>query len=95
MFADLVTISLNECTEDLSDSNVTPDEMHICAKSETQIRRDTCGGDSGGPLQIQLNGNYYLIGVVSFGPPCGTTSLPAVYTRITSYMDWILENIIH
>ncbi|XP_065087116.1 melanization protease 1-like [Ochlerotatus camptorhynchus] len=95
MYAKLIIISLMECAEDLSDFNVVLNGMHICARSATDSIRDTCGGDSGGPLQIQLNGNYYLIGVVSFGPPCGRTLLPAVYTRITFYMDWILENIVH
>lgn len=95
MYAKLITTSLNECSQDLSDLNVKVNEMHICAKSSTDSIRDTCGGDSGGPLQIQLNGNYYLIGIVSFGPPCGRTLLPAVYTRITFYMDWILKNIVY
>lgn len=95
MSVELVTTSLEECTEDLRDIDVQLNEMHICARFSQDQIRDTCYGDLGGPLQIQQNGNYYLIGVMSFGPPCGRTSLPAVYTRITFYMDWILENIVH
>lgn len=56
-------------------------------------RRDTCQGDSGGPLQIQKQSSlglpiYHIIGVTSFGQGCGTTT-PGIYTRTSSYIDWI------
>ncbi|XP_077285596.1 serine protease snk-like [Arctopsyche grandis] len=54
--------------------------------------KDTCQGDSGGPLQIQdpeIACAYQLIGVTSFGVGCGGANSPAVYTRISSYIDWI------
>ena len=31
---------------------------------------------------------YRLVGVVSFGPPCGLGK-PAVYTRVRHYVPWI------
>lgn len=95
LYTTLTTINLNECSGDFSDLNVEVTEMHICARSADDSIRDSCGGDSGGPLQIQLNGNYYLIGIVSFGPQCGRTLLPSVYTRVSFYLDWILENIVY
>lgn len=34
------------------------------------------------------------IGLVSFGPRlCGTDGVPGVYTKIRSYMDWILDTV--
>lgn len=50
--------------------------------------------DSGGPL-MWLNGNqYFLIGIVSYGPTiCGTPGIPGVYTNVTSFVDWIHEKI--
>lgn len=63
-----------------------------------QEGRDTCEGDSGGPLMrfevLEDNGTprYYLLGIVSFGPRrCGTADLPGVFTKVSNYVDWILR----
>ena len=60
--------------------------------------QDSCGGDSGGPLMKveALDGppRYYLIGVVSFGAKhCGESATPAVYTKISDYLSWILDHV--
>lgn len=59
---------------------------------------DSCAGDSGGPLMkvesLDDSPRYYLIGLVSFGTKfCGASEKPAVYTKISAYVSWILENI--
>lgn len=35
----------------------------------------------------------YLAGVVSYGAGCGTKGMPGVYTKVTSYLNWISENV--
>jgi secreted trypsin-like serine protease len=60
--------------------------------------KDSCSGDSGGPLMKDATDNrvqyYYVAGVVSFGPtPCGQQGKPGVYTKVSEYIDWILETI--
>jgi secreted trypsin-like serine protease len=43
---------------------------------------------------FQENDQYYLMGVVSYGPKeCGKSGRPGVYTRVTSFSDWILKKI--
>lgn len=51
--------------------------------------RDACDGDGGGPLVCEKEGTWYQVGIVSFGIGCGRRSIPGVYTRVSSYTDWI------
>lgn len=49
-------------------------------------------GDSGGPLQRILAEPYCMysiVGVTSFGKFCAFKLSPAIYTRVSSYLDWI------
>ena len=65
----------------------------LCVGSKT-AEKDTCGGDSGGPIQIynadKIACMYTIIGVTSFGiQKCGTLGVPGIYTKIYHYLDWI------
>jgi len=60
--------------------------------------RDACPGDSGGPLAVIEDGNYVLIGLVSYGRKecidkwvCNVCGLKAagIYTRVQAYLTWI------
>ncbi|XP_068244240.1 phenoloxidase-activating factor 1-like [Palaemon carinicauda] len=55
--------------------------------------RDSCSGDSGGPIfQASTTGaRTTIIGVVSFGKECGAD--PAIYTKVSSYRSWIVQNL--
>ncbi|XP_050712127.1 phenoloxidase-activating factor 3-like isoform X4 [Eriocheir sinensis] len=57
--------------------------------------RDSCKGDSGGPIidQKERGGSrceHTVEGIVSFGRGCGELG---VYTRVSSYLDWITGHI--
>lgn len=70
---------------------------HLCALGGNG--RDTCRGDSGGPLAGYTPNNnkvpyFYLVGISSFGvSKCGADGWPSVFTRVTKYLDWIKDNL--
>ncbi len=51
--------------------------------------RDSCVGDSGGPLLYEYNSSLYQVGIVSWGLGCALPDKPGVYTRVANYGDWI------
>ena len=60
----------------------------ICASTENG--RDTCSGDSGGPLINRVTG--VQVGIVSYGYECAT-GVPAVYTQVSAYQGWVLSTL--
>jgi len=62
-----------------------PDSM-LCAGNLIP-GRDSCGGDSGGPVKA-VNGSY-LAGIVSWGTICGLPIQPGVNTKVSHYVHWI------
>ncbi|XP_077283554.1 phenoloxidase-activating factor 3-like isoform X2 [Arctopsyche grandis] len=83
-YADLTT-----CAEI---NNVSIDNTIICAGGEAN--KDSCAGDSGGPLMYNRENRYDLVGIVSSGPsPCGQRDRPAIYTKVFEFKDWILSQL--
>ncbi|KAG7168164.1 CLIP domain-containing serine protease 2-like 4 [Homarus americanus] len=73
-------------------SNPNPNSV-LCAGGDG---RDTCRGDSGGPLTLgsTLNSRTYVVGLTSHGPlECGTPNTQGVYTSVNYYVDWIISNL--
>ena len=69
-------------------------EEHLCAGGERG--KDSCNGDSGGPLvgREDAVGPLTLIGVVSGGARRCGQGTPAIYTRVSHYRDWILNQMV-
>ncbi len=67
----------------------------ICAGTTSGVR-DSCNGDSGGPLFFEKPEGPVQVGIVSWGEgpmdagaACGHADAYGVYTRIANYKDWI------
>ncbi len=63
-------------------------EHKLCAGFQ-EGGKDACFGDSGGPLLIQEGEQWTQIGIVSFGVDCARPFIPGVYTRLSSFLDFI------
>jgi len=92
-FADLTIKSNAACqSHHTKDHNYLIDQTMFCAGTglfESHLK-DACLGDSGGPLFCDFgDGRYVVNGVVSFGYECASTATPGVYTKVSSYVDWI------
>ncbi|XP_053411706.1 complement C1s subcomponent [Nycticebus coucang] len=94
--AKLPIVSLEKCkTVKKKNSNINVGSYvftnnMFCAGGEKGV--DSCKGDSGGAFAIQdPNENtpkFYVAGLVSWGPECGTYGL---YTQVKNYVDWIMK----
>lgn len=90
-------VSSADCQKAYKDHpNVHITQKQLCAGGKEN--KDSCPGDSGGPLQSAAfvfdDIRYVQYGVVSFGPKyCGLDGFPGVYTKVASYMKWILDTI--
>lgn len=55
--------------------------------------KDGCRGDSGGPMMLPSYENgkfpFYQIGIVSYSIGCARPNVPAVFTNVRRYTDWI------
>nr|XP_029726113.1 collagenase-like [Aedes albopictus] len=82
-------ISQLSCTVNLPTNTILGE--HICMDG---ANNSPCAGDYGGPLTItDVDGQTTQIGVFSFTSVLGCTlGRPSVYTRMSSYLDWIGQN---
>ncbi|XP_062898156.1 granzyme K-like [Mobula hypostoma] len=62
----------------------------LCVGDE-KARKDSCMGDSGGPLIcMRRNNKNEYTGIVSTGGECGAPKEPGIYTRLSKkYLRWI------
>ncbi|OXA55529.1 chymotrypsin B isoform X1 [Folsomia candida] len=65
-------------------------EDYVCAGDN---EKDSSKGDSGSPLMVLQNDQWTAIGIVSAGRFMCEDRVPGVYTKISSYMDFINSQI--
>ncbi|MCU7862607.1 MAG: serine protease [Candidatus Thiodiazotropha sp. (ex Lucinoma borealis)] len=81
-----------QCVTAYQQSDETPITDNMVCAGSSDGTRDSCNGDSGGPLMVRdSNNNLKLLGVVSFGSSngCASATHPGVYTRVSRYQEWI------
>lgn len=88
-------VSSTECAKKYKRMRARISQRHLCAGGEKN--RDSCDGDSGGPLMMheKYGPPFYLVGIVSFGPDrCALDRIPGVYVHVAKYLHWIRQNIV-
>ncbi|XP_013147137.1 PREDICTED: serine protease easter-like [Papilio polytes] len=88
---ELPYMSFEECYKFYSYNNIMLTKQQLCAGGEPG--KDSCKGDSGGPLMYLKGDLYEVTGVVSFGPLICGQSIPSVYINVYQYLPWIWQHI--
>ncbi|XP_068243961.1 serine proteinase stubble-like [Palaemon carinicauda] len=88
-------VDVHECAKNYSslpdeDSNFPITSDHLCAASPGI---DSCEGDSGGPVLVQIGTSWYQLGIISFGFKCAVPGFPGVNTYVPSYTEWIFSTV--
>tara|TARA_Y100001972_G_scaffold26576_1_gene32630 strand:+ start:1136 stop:2440 length:1305 start_codon:yes stop_codon:yes gene_type:complete len=81
-----VDVPIDDSCGNYSNSDIT---NHMVCAGYDGGGYDSCQGDSGGPLiMTNSDGEYELIGIVSWGYGCAEAGYPGVYSKIHSRLDW-------
>lgn len=95
-YVKLPVVSHAECkaSYESRSGNYSVTENMFCA-GYYEGGKDTCLGDSGGAFVIfdEMSQHWVAQGLVSWGGPeeCGSKQVYGVYTKVSNYVDWLLE----
>lgn len=88
-YIEIPIVPHNECAQAMI--HHVSDNM-LCAGSLGD-RKDSCSGDSGGPMFTRYKNTWFLVGLVSWGEGCGRREKFGVYTKVSQYLEWIQHHI--
>lgn len=88
-YIEIPIVPRNECAQAMRFH--ISDNM-LCAGSRGD-RKDSCDGDSGGPMFTRYKDTWFLVGLVSWGEGCGRKGKYGVYTKVSQYLEWINHHI--
>ncbi|CAL8088726.1 unnamed protein product [Orchesella dallaii] len=89
--SEVVVVSNEICAKNYSSEDIPVTDNMLCAALPEE---DPCKGDSGGPLIVKCSSTdtFTQIGIISHGEGCAVQDFPAIFTRVSSFIDWIQQN---
>lgn len=81
------TVSYADCTDVVSYPGRIDQNMIRAGYGSSG--KDSCQGNSGGPLTVPEGDGRELVGTVGWGGGCGTPDKYGVYTRVAGFTKWI------
>ncbi|XP_060804768.1 phenoloxidase-activating factor 2 [Amyelois transitella] len=75
----------------LGPSYVLDTTSFICAGGVAN--KDACTGDGGSGLVCNVNGQWTVVGLVSWGLGCAAANVPAAYVNIAALLPWIQQQV--
>lgn len=92
-YVDLPIVDQRTCIQAMKDYGEVMDNTVVCA-GDAQGGKDSCSGDSGGPLFVPQGTTAQQVGIVSWGGErCAQAGEYGVYTRVSRYVQWISDTI--
>jgi secreted trypsin-like serine protease len=88
-----VTVQAIAQTDPSCSNSINDPTLQFCA-GVPEGGKDTCAGDSGGPLMLFKDGRWSLVGLTSYGEICGSPGFAGVYTRVAYYESYIRQTLI-
>lgn len=80
-------VSRTECNKKKSYDGTVPKTALCAGYKDGGI--DACQKDSGGPLACEYEGQWYLVGVISWGKHCAVPNKYGVYADVRVLNSWI------
>ena len=83
---------LNQSVVNFFGGNITNQKTQMCAGFLATGGRDSCTGDSGGPLLLRTPDTvtgWTQVGITSWGIGCALVRLPGVYSRVSALQGFI------
>jgi hypothetical protein len=75
-------------------TTVVADGCDTCRAGEIVVGGagvDTCAGDSGGPLYLPVEGDFWLAGLATRGLPDAACGAGGIFLRTDAIADWVEE----
>lgn len=92
----IASVAATRAGDELAGAIADPLTSNMICAGIKQGGRDSCYGDSGGPLVASAGGKLVQLGIVSWGEgpadaeiKCGHEDVYGVYSRVSSFSDWI------